>query len=287
MSQLYRIPTQDFDGDVAAVALDDRFILVGQVTGVLSAVYHKNGVKVFSSKISEVEITAVCCEEQDEDDNPIFYAGDRQGVLYTVNKKGAVLAQARLQAKQGRIHTISNRGKYSVYAYTNTGSFSFSHATTDFRQGHFSTSTANYSVDGDGSLHRKRGAGDYPVTMYDCRTPATAVATVGMECGKRLRNYNQVSAYAVMDEEYRNLVEEGTARTVLDIFCPNHKIVRTLQFRSPVKQIMSCRHHAGQAEIDRIYILLWDGDLFQVGWRNTTNIAFDHVLGYWVHGRES
>merc|ERR1712117_335129 len=112
--QACRIPTQDFDRDVTAVAMDDRFILVGQVDGKLSAVYHKNGVSVFSAKISDSEITAVCCEEQDETDNPISYAGDVEGNLYTVNKKGKVLKTAKLQARKGKIFTISNRNKYQL-----------------------------------------------------------------------------------------------------------------------------------------------------------------------------
>ena len=38
------------------------------------------------AKISDNEITAVCSEEeQDEDDTPIFYAGDSEGNLYSVN----------------------------------------------------------------------------------------------------------------------------------------------------------------------------------------------------------
>ena len=268
MSKLARIPTQDFDRDVTAVALDDRFILVGQVTGVLSAVYHKNGVKVFSAKISDNEITAVCCEEQDEDDNPIFYAGDSEGTLYTVNKKGKVLAEAKIKARKGKIHTISNRNKYSIYAYTITGSTSFAHATTQFRQGNFSTASANYSFDGDGTFHKKKGAGDYRVNQYDCRTPTKAVATCGMEFGKKKvgkrLNYNEVFAYAVMDEEYENLIEEGTADNSLKVFCPNNKLIRTLEFKSPVKQIMSCRHHEGDAEEDKIYMLPWNGSLMKV-----------------------
>merc|ERR1712212_1192648 len=140
MSKLERIPTQDFDRDVTATAMDDRFILVGQVDGKLHAVYHKNGVSAFSVKIAECEITAVCCEEQDETDNPIFYAGDVEGNLYTVNKKGKVLKTAKLQAKK----------------------------------------------------------------------------------------------------------------------------IRTLEFKSPVKQVMSCRHHEGDAATDKIYILLWDGNLYSV-----------------------
>ena len=70
-------------------------MLVGQVDGKLSAVYVKNGNRVFSSKISETAVTAVCCEEQDDTDNPIFYAGDADGMLYTVNKKGKVVATAK------------------------------------------------------------------------------------------------------------------------------------------------------------------------------------------------
>ena len=80
-------------------------------------------------------------------------------MLYTVNKKGKVLAQAKLKSRKGRINTISNSNKYSIYAYTNGGSTSFSHATTDFRQGNFSTANANYSFDGDGTYHKKKGAG--------------------------------------------------------------------------------------------------------------------------------
>merc|ERR1712123_388450 len=163
MSKLARIPTQDFDRDVTAVAMDDRFILVGQVDGKLSAVYHKNGVAVFSAKISDSEITAVCCEEQDETDNPIFYAGDIEGNLYTVNKKGKVLKTAELQARKGKIHTIVNRNKYSIYAHTSSGSTSFSHA------------------------------------------------TCAIEFGNKVKNFEQVFAYAVIDDAYENMIEEGTA----------------------------------------------------------------------------
>ena len=264
MSNLARVPTQDFDRDVTAVAMDDRFILVGQVDGKLSAVYHKNGVSVFSSKICENEITAVCCEEQDEDDNPIFYAGDSEGNLYTVNKKGKVLATAKLQARKGRIHTIVNRNKYSIYAYTSGGSTSFSHATTDFRKGNFSTASANYSYDGDGTFHKKKGAGDYNVIQYDGRTPNKVVATCAMEFGKKVKNFEQVFAYAVIDEEYANMIEEGTAENSIQVFNSSSKLIRTLELKSPVKQIMSCRHHEGDAETDKIYILLWSGKLYKV-----------------------
>merc|ERR1711970_312475 len=271
MSKLERIPTQDFDRDVTATAMDERFVLVGQVDGKLHAVYHKNGVGVFSAKISDNEITAVRCEEQDETDNPIFYAGDVEGNLYTVNKKGKVLETAKLEKRKGKIFTISNRNKYSIYAHTAGGSTSFSHATTDFRKGNFSTASANYSFDGDGTFHKKKGAGDYNVIQYDGRTPTAVVATCAMEFGKKVKNFEQVFAYAVIDDEYENLIEEGTAENSIQIFNASSKKIRTLEFKSPVKQIMSCRHHKGEAETDKIYMLLWNGMLYKV----TGNMLMD------------
>merc|ERR1712083_1084105 len=264
MSKLERIPTQDFDRDVTATAMDDRFILVGQVDGKLHAVYHKNGVSAFSVKIAECEITAVCCEEQDETDNPIFYAGDVEGNLYTVNKKGKVLKTAKLEKRKGKIFTISNRNKYSIFAYSSSGSTSFSHATTDFRKGNFSTASANYSYDGDGTFHKKKGAGDYNVIQYDARTPTKAVATCAIEFGSKVKDLEQVFAYAVIDEEYANMIEEGTAENSIQVFNAGAKKIRTLEFKSPVKQVMSCRHHEGDAATDKIYILLWDGNLYSV-----------------------
>ena len=70
----------------------------------------------------------------------------------------------------GRVHAISHRGKYSISVYTDTGTTSFSHTVTEFRKGNHSTSSANYSVDGDAVLHRRRGGGDYAVHMIDTRT---------------------------------------------------------------------------------------------------------------------
>merc|ERR1711942_19872 len=245
MSKLERIPTQDFDRDVTSVAMDDRFILVGQVDGKLHAVYHKNGVSAFSAKIAECEITAVCCEEQDDTDNPIFYAGDVDGNLYTVNKKGKVIKTAKLEKRKGKIFTISNRNKYSIYAHTSGGS-------------------ASYSFDGDGTFHKKKGAGDYNVIQYDARTPTKAVATCAIEFGKKVKDFEEVHAYAVIDDEYANMIEEGTAENSIQVFNSGSKKIRTLEFKSPVKQVMSCRHHEGDAAADKIYIMLWDGDLYSV-----------------------
>lgn len=263
-SKLKRLPTDDFNRDVTAVAMDERFVLVGQVDGKLSAVYVRNGNRAFSEKISEHAITAVCCEEQDDTDNQIFYAGDSAGNLYTVNKKGKVVASNKIPSRKGEILVIANRSKYSIYAYTTMGSTSFSHATSDFKKGNFSTSSANYSFDGDGTFHTRKGSGDHAVIQFDGRTPSRVVASVAVEFGKVVKNsnYEQVFVYAVIDEQYENLIEEGTAETTLEIRTSSGK-KKMINFEKPVKQVMSCRHHIGEAEADHIYIMLWNGSLYR------------------------
>ena len=134
VSKLARLPTREFDHDVTSVVMNESFILIGRINGNISIFSVKNGNIGFSTKVSDNAITAVCCEEQDEADNPIFYAGDEEGKLFTVNKKGKVVAEAKLAGRKGKILAIVNRSKYSIYAHTCGGSTSFSHATTDFRK---------------------------------------------------------------------------------------------------------------------------------------------------------
>ena len=79
MSTLSRIPFQEFDRNVTAADLDERFLLVGKLDGTLLAVYIKKGLQVFSVQLSGMEITAVCCEKHEEEESQVFYAGDRSG----------------------------------------------------------------------------------------------------------------------------------------------------------------------------------------------------------------
>merc|ERR1711992_13559 len=262
-SELKRLPNNDFDRDVTAVAMDERFYLIGQVDGTLAAVYISNGNNVFNSKVSDYPITAVACEEKDDADNQIFYCGDEEGNLFTVNKKGKTVKETSIPERKGNIHIIANKDKYQIYVYTCKGSQSLSHTTTDFRKGNFTTSTSNYSVDGDGTFHKKKGSGDFDVIQFNARTPSKVVATVGCEFGKKFGNYEEVHAYAIVDEEYENLVEDGTADKKFTVFNKG-AIVRQVEFKSPVKQIMSCRHHEGKAEADDIYIMLWSGIVYRV-----------------------
>ena len=87
-AELKRLPNNDFNRDVTAVAMDERFYLIGQNDGTLAVVYISNGNNVFHSKISEHAITAVACEEKDDADNQIFYAGDEKGTSSPSIRRG-------------------------------------------------------------------------------------------------------------------------------------------------------------------------------------------------------
>merc|ERR1712244_42612 len=107
-SELKRLPNNDFNRDVTAVAMDERFYLIGQVDGTLAAVYISNGNNVFNSKVSDYPITAVACEEKDDADNQIFYCG---------NEKGNTVKETSIPERKGNIHIIANKDKYQIYVY--------------------------------------------------------------------------------------------------------------------------------------------------------------------------
>lgn len=260
MSSLARIPNQEFDRNVTAVDLDERFLLIGKLDGSLSAIYIKNGLQVFSIKISDAEITAVCCEKHDEEDNQVFYAGDSRGNLFVSSKKGKILNNTQLL--EGRISTIVNWSQFSINVHTSTGSASFSDTAKDFKRETFSSVSTNFSYDKDGTLYKNVDRGMFKVMRYHCSSPTKIIATVGIEFGETFKSFSEVFAFAIIDEDYRELIDEGTAEHSLAIYSKN--IFRVLEFQSPVKQVMSCRNHEGVAEADKIYILLWNGNLLKV-----------------------
>jgi hypothetical protein len=263
MARLERI-VGDFDNFISSVALDERFAVIGQGDGTVSAVYLKNRARVFSAKISGSRITAVCCEEQDEDDNPIFYAGDSAGKVFTINRKGKILAEVQIPEKKGKILTLVNRSKFSIYACTDAGSTSFMNCTKSYQKGKFSSASAQYSFAKDGTFQKKSGGKDleFKINQYDCRSPSHLVATLGIEFGKHINNFTKVLAFGVFDEKYSKLIESGAANTSLTVFSKD--VFRTVELGSPVRQVMACRHHEGEAGGDRVYILMCDGQLLKV-----------------------
>ena len=132
---------QSFDCLVTSVAMDDKFILVGQV-GTSShdwivilldfqedgnvAAFWWNGGTLFEEDISDAVITAVCCEEREEGSNHIFYAADAEGQIFTLDKRGKIIAKGK--GRDESIHTLMNHDTFGVTAYSETGWTSFDNA---------------------------------------------------------------------------------------------------------------------------------------------------------------
>eukprot|EP00092_Neocalanus_flemingeri_P046757 GFUD01052733.1.p1 GENE.GFUD01052733.1~~GFUD01052733.1.p1 ORF type:complete len:316 (+),score=84.28 GFUD01052733.1:92-1039(+) len=237
---------QSFDCLVTAVAMDEKFMLVGQEDGNV-ACYWWNGGLFFEQQISESMITAVCCEEEDKGTNHIFYAADMDGKLYTLDKKGNVLAKGK--GRPDRIHTLLNVGKFKVCAYSETGYSEFSNATKKIKASESSTATANYSLDGDGTFYFHDQGGQYHVNIYNCDAATTAIATCALKVKK-----DAVFAFAVVDPVYFD--DLATAEDcLLPVYDNDNKIIRKLEFEAPVIQVMSRKTHTEYPK-NEIYFLL-------------------------------
>ena len=203
----------------------------------------------------------------------MFYAGDTKGNIYVISKKGKVLNDTQLE---GKIITIVNWSEFSIHVHTSTGCASFSDTTKDFKRENLSSTSTTFSYDKDGTLHNIGDKGMFKVTKYLCGSPIKAIATVGIEFGETAQSFTEVFAYAIIDEEYMELIDEGAAETTLVVYSKN--IFRVLEFQSPVKQVMSCRHHESGAESDKIYILLWNGNILKVRQAELHRKTFQYLL---------
>ena len=65
-----------YDRSISTIAMDERFLLIGQTDGTVSVHYLYNGILAFEAKVSEFSINAVTCEEEDDIWNEIFYVRD-------------------------------------------------------------------------------------------------------------------------------------------------------------------------------------------------------------------
>ena len=123
----------DYNRNVTALAMDNRFLLVGQKHGQVSAHFLNNSRGAFNKKICEADICAVCCEEQDENWNEVFYVCDADNNVFTLNKRGDIVAKNHLGLKKGKIHTIDNFKKFSFTAHTSLGEQPFTKELFRFR----------------------------------------------------------------------------------------------------------------------------------------------------------
>ena len=127
MTRLSSLPGYSgYNRNVTAVAMDRRFLLVGQGSGEVSAHFLNNGREAFRTKISEADISAVCCEEQDDNWNEVFYVCDAENKVFTLNRRGEVIARNHLGQKRGKVHTIVNTKRFAFTVHTTLGEQPFS-----------------------------------------------------------------------------------------------------------------------------------------------------------------
>ena len=89
------------------------------------------------------------------------------------------------------------------------------------------------------------------------------MATVAIEFGEMFKDFTTVDAFTVVDPAYSGHISSGAAEKSLQVFDTAQNTIRTLEFKAPVLQIQSCRHHS-EAETDKIFILLVDNTLYRV-----------------------
>ena len=276
MSQLSTIPNQDYDRSVTCVDLDERFLLVGKSDGSVSCVYTKNGLQVFSEQISSLPITAVCCDKHDEDDDQVFYAGDLGGTVMVITKKGKILNKQKLSG--GEISAIVNYDQYSIQVHTNNGSDIFSDTAKDFKKEESSLVRSIFSYDPDGTIYQNPEQGRFKVVRYLCKSSSAVVVTIAIEFGEVENDNREVFAYSINDNDYKDLIDDGTAQNSLYVFSKN--IIRCISFESAVKQVIS---YGEKARADTLYILLWNGKIMKVNSNKKFFIRFKGISSIIVH----
>ena len=121
----------------------------------------------------------------------------------------------------GRITAIVNWSQFCIQVHTDTGSASFSHTAKEFKREAVSTVSSTYSYDNDGTMFKNAGMGRFNVTRYHCVSPCTVIATVGIEFGEIVDSFREVFAYTVIDEDSKELIDDGTAQHTLKMYSKN------------------------------------------------------------------
>ena len=183
-------------------------------------------------------------------------------MLYTLNRKGEVIATGK--GREDGIHTIlplDTLGEIFVYSKTRYSTFLNAHKKIA-SPSESSTSSAQYSLDGDGTFLMDN-SGTYHVNMYNCDAPTTAIALCRLDLGA---DYDK--AYAVVDDSYLDNLNTAEANK-LPVYSGD-TLIRTLKFQAPVIQVMSLRHW-GKFKADEIYFLLRDGSIVRMTGSNVAN----------------
>ena len=133
------------------------------------AVVYKTGMPKFQPvEVSGSKITAVCAD----DDEDYFYIGDEEGKVYALDNKGEVLGSMKMPRETADdILMIMNNSarKHNFFAYSIKGWTNFKDVTSNISIEKSGTGAANWSIDGDGTLHNNR-EGDNPALQYNAMT---------------------------------------------------------------------------------------------------------------------
>ena len=114
MKPLKKFFDHSYDRNISSIAMDERFLLIGQTDGTVSVHYLYNGILAFETKVSEFSINAVACEEEDDIWNEIFYVGDAANNFFVLDKRGKTLSKAVIRKDRGFIHTIVNQKRFFI-----------------------------------------------------------------------------------------------------------------------------------------------------------------------------
>lgn len=152
----------------------------------------------------------------------------------------------------------------------------------DFWKKESSSKISNFSFDPNGTIFEDPAKGQFNVIKYLCSASSSVVVTVAIRIEDIENKKREVFTYAINDNNYKDLIDDGTALRNLLVFSKN--IIRCIEFESAVKQVISYRQ---KGDTDKIYILLWNGKIMRISATMLENpdipdsaLSFTNVFGH-------
>lgn len=255
---------QSFGSKINAASMDDRFLIVGMEDGSVECVYTHGGTKAptrnWVSNISTFPITAVLADSFDAGNDPLFYAGDKNGTLYCINQKGKVVSESKV--RDSAIFAILDKNIKEVVAYSEGGQ---SHCKlTNNQLVKVRSKASKFSFDNDAAFYSKREKGDMPAEIFRCDVPSAVIGTTRLQMEwDDEKSFMFVEAYSTLSRKFQELVDKDEAPETLDIVDGNQRKIRTLEFVSPVKQVINAFVQKEDMRKDALYVLLWNDQIIR------------------------
>jgi len=251
---------KSFEDNITAVSMDDRHVLVGLTNGKVGAVYSQlNGKEKFVTECSDVAITAVLADNFDVAGKSLFYAGDQRGMLWVLGEKGDIIDS--LKVRDGPIFAIQDVEVKKVWVYSDKGRSVVVLEGGKLRV--MASKNSKFSMDMDATFHKTRVKGDFPLEEFDAKVPSRVYGCPRLMMeeigGGDSIDYVNTLAYATDSERYRrDLVEDNKAPTSLEVVGKGHVKLRSIDMKSPVKQVLNCFVKNKDVKKDALYVLTCD-----------------------------